>query len=272
MRRSKIHQHLPMVSCFNLYTKLQTRCLSVSETSNFDIEDFLVDLFNWYDKSLKRQTSVTFNAQRLCLHSFFVSILLFLGYFLLRSSWIFRVRSTFHVKEPIIRNRKKLLKSKGNLTVFLHTCLHRSFNDSCVDTGRKLNAVFWTSYVRPIYVLCLRGPIISKNVQDLQNLHACFYESCAKHKQRENKRNISSPSIFHAFTLKELDLVIKNPPNKALWNLTSFKTDFFAFFIKHATWRQHILPTSLCQLGKPFQRCSIWNIFVILPIRSSSPH
>ena len=49
--------------------------------SNFDIEDFLVDLFHWLDKSSKCKVSVALNYQYLCLNSFFVNILLFLGTF-----------------------------------------------------------------------------------------------------------------------------------------------------------------------------------------------
>ena len=49
--------------------------------SNFDIRDFLVDLFHWFDKSTKRKVSVALNSQCLCSNSFFVNIFLFLGAF-----------------------------------------------------------------------------------------------------------------------------------------------------------------------------------------------
>ena len=49
--------------------------------SNFDIENFLVDLFHWFDKSSKRKVSVAPNSQCFCSNSFFVSIFLFLGTF-----------------------------------------------------------------------------------------------------------------------------------------------------------------------------------------------
>ena len=47
--------------------------------SDFDIEDFLVDLFHWFGKSSERKVSVTLNSQCLCSNSFFVNIFLFLG-------------------------------------------------------------------------------------------------------------------------------------------------------------------------------------------------
>ena len=49
--------------------------------SNFDIEDFLVDLFHWFDKSSKRKVNVALNSQCLCSNSFLVNIFLFLGTF-----------------------------------------------------------------------------------------------------------------------------------------------------------------------------------------------
>ena len=50
--------------------------------SNFDIEEFLVDLFHWFDKSSKRKVNVALNSQCLCSNSFLVNIFLFLGTFL----------------------------------------------------------------------------------------------------------------------------------------------------------------------------------------------
>ena len=38
--------------------------------SNFDIEDFLVDLFHWFDKSSKGKVSVAPNSQCFCSNSF----------------------------------------------------------------------------------------------------------------------------------------------------------------------------------------------------------
>ena len=49
--------------------------------SNFDIEDFLVDLFHWFGKSSKRKVSVALNSQSFCSNSFFVNIFLFLDTF-----------------------------------------------------------------------------------------------------------------------------------------------------------------------------------------------
>ena len=49
--------------------------------SNFDVEDFLIDLFHWFDKSSKRKVSVAPISQCFCSNSFFVNIFLFLGTF-----------------------------------------------------------------------------------------------------------------------------------------------------------------------------------------------
>ena len=45
-------------------------------------------------------------------------------------------------------------------------CLSRTRVELPVDTGRKLNVldVFWTSYVRSVYVLCLRGLVVDSSL------------------------------------------------------------------------------------------------------------
>ena len=67
--------------CHIVYNIANKGAQSFGGISNFDIKDFLVDLFHWFDKSSKRKVSVALNSQYFCLNSFFVNILLFLGTF-----------------------------------------------------------------------------------------------------------------------------------------------------------------------------------------------
>ena len=95
--------------------------------SNFDIEDFLVDLFHWFDESSKRKVSVALNSQCLCFNSFFVNNFLFLDTFPYEDH---EYLGSDQPSRLNITNRKKLLKFKRSLITFLHTCLRRSGKDS----------------------------------------------------------------------------------------------------------------------------------------------
>ena len=64
-----------------VYNTANKGARSFGGISKFDIRDFLVDLFHWFDKSSKLKESAACNTQYICLHSLLAYILFILGTF-----------------------------------------------------------------------------------------------------------------------------------------------------------------------------------------------